>query len=277
MPVPIFVSYSHQDAGLVKPVVGLLRATKDLVFQDVDGVTPGTKWRPQIEEALGVAHLIVLFWCYHSSRSAEVRKEYESALSTGKDVLPVLLDATPLPKELNEFQWVDFRQFVGLGHRSFKRRLATAAAAVSVLMVGLLALVILPREAPVPNSKYPTPLESVQHDPNKESLSKQRFSKLVRPDSSPPLATKSAPLPSVAPSRPLPTEPPALTPGDATTRPLPPAASPPWLLPWGLIILAAIVLVVMVCLLRWVRRSSIRKKMATTLQEELFRRVTDSA
>jgi len=58
MPVPIFVSYSHQDAGFVKPVVGLLRATKeDLVFQDVDGITPGRRWRPQIEEALRVAHL----------------------------------------------------------------------------------------------------------------------------------------------------------------------------------------------------------------------------
>src|SRR5215470_11931992 len=142
MPASIFVSYSHRDAGLVKPVVGLLRATKGLVFQDVEAVQPGSRWRPQIEEALGVAHLIVLFWCYHSSRSSEVRKEYELALSTGKDVLPVLLDATPLPKELDEFQWVDFRQFVGLGHRSFKRWLAIAAtvATVVVLLVGFLAI-----------------------------------------------------------------------------------------------------------------------------------------
>jgi uncharacterized membrane protein YhaH (DUF805 family) len=133
MSASIFVSYSHQDAGLVKPVVGLLRATKDLVFQDVDAIKPGSRWRPQIEEALGVTQLIVLFWCYHSSRSAEVRREYELALSSGKDVLPVLLDATPLPEELNEFQWVDFRQFVGSGHGS-KRWLAIAA--VSVLILG---------------------------------------------------------------------------------------------------------------------------------------------
>jgi hypothetical protein len=63
----------HQDAGLVKPVVGPLRATKDLVFHDLDGIRPGRKWRRQIEEALYAAHLVVLFWYYHTSRSREVR------------------------------------------------------------------------------------------------------------------------------------------------------------------------------------------------------------
>jgi TIR domain len=139
MSVSIFISYSHQDTDLVKPVVGLLRATKDLVFQDFDSIKPGRRWREQIEQALHAAHLVVLFWCYHSSRSTEVRKEYEFALSTGKDMLPVLLDATPLPKELDEFQWVDFRGLVGL-HRSPKHRILMAVLAV--LMVALLLSII---------------------------------------------------------------------------------------------------------------------------------------
>jgi hypothetical protein len=121
MPASVFVSYSHQDVGLVQPVVRLLRATEDLVFQDLDSIKPGRKWRQEIEEALHAAQLFVLFWCYHSSRSAEVRKEYELALTTGKDVLPVLLDTTPLPQQLNEFQWVDFRRLVGSAHRSYRR------------------------------------------------------------------------------------------------------------------------------------------------------------
>ena len=41
MALSIFVSYNHRDAGLVKPVVGLLRATKDLVFQDVTEIQTG--------------------------------------------------------------------------------------------------------------------------------------------------------------------------------------------------------------------------------------------
>jgi hypothetical protein len=121
MPVSIFVSYSHQDVGLVQPVVGLLRATEDLVFHDLDSIKGGRRWRREIEEALYAAQLFVLFWCYHSSQSAEARKEYELALKMGKDVLPVLLDTTPLPKQLSEFQWLDFQQLAGQGHRSYRR------------------------------------------------------------------------------------------------------------------------------------------------------------
>jgi TIR domain len=242
MPVPIFVSYSRQDAGLVKPVVGLLRATKDLVFQDVDSVMPGMRWRPQVDEALRVAHLIVLFWCYHSSRSAEVRKEYELALSTGKDVLPVLLDATPLPRELNEYQWVDFREFVGLGHRFLKRWIAIVAAA-SVAMVGFLGVMVflerdIPTEVRAPLPAEPAPQSRGPSSPAEESPRTSRESK-----------------PKPVPRPPFPTE------------PTPPAASR-----WSLIIFPVTALALVIWLVHRVRRSRTRKSMAATLQEELLRR-----
>src|SRR5262245_10123134 len=147
MPASIFVSYSHQDIGLVQPVVRLLRATEDLVFQDLDSIKPGRKWRREIEEALYAAHLVVLFWCYHSSRSAEVRREYELALTTGKDVLPVLLDTTPLPEQLNEFQWVDFRLLVGSAHRSYRRWVKLAVLLMVWWFLGSLCILNL-AEAP---------------------------------------------------------------------------------------------------------------------------------
>ena len=116
MPVSVFVSYSHDDAGLVTPVVKLLRLNNALVFQDLDSIELGKKWREQAGRALEEAHLVVVFWCVHSSHSSEVESEYKSALNTGKDLLPVLLDATPLPAELSEFQWIDFRGTVGTNH-----------------------------------------------------------------------------------------------------------------------------------------------------------------
>ena len=236
MSVAIFISYSHQDASLVKPVVGLLRATKDLVFQDGDSIRPGNRWREQMEEALHVAHLVILFWCYHSSRSTEVRKEYEFALSTGKHMLPVLLDKTPLPEQLNEFQWVDFRQLVRLGHRSFKRWLAIAAAVSVLMMVGFLGVVLAPVLMPSKAERsLPLPIDSSQMTP------------------------------APSPRPPLPTEP-------VPQQPLPaPRAS----FPWSLIIFTVIVLALVMWLLR--RTYRIRKKMATTLQEELFRRGISSA
>jgi TIR domain len=143
MPDSIFVSYSHQDIGLVQPVVRLLRATEDLVFQDLDSIQPGKRWRREIAEALDAAQLFILFWCYHSSRSVEVRKEYELALTTGKDVLPVLLDTTPLPEQLNEFQRGDFRHLLGSAHRSYRRWIILAV--MFVVMAGLSFLFILPQ------------------------------------------------------------------------------------------------------------------------------------
>ena len=138
MPDSIFVSYSRQDVGLVQPVVRLLRATMGLVFQDLDSIEPGRRWRQEIEEALHAAQLFVLFWCYHSSRSAEVKKEYELALTMDKKILPLLLDTTPLPQQLNEFQGIDFQQAVSSAHRSYRRWVISTV--VSVLIIGLLAI-----------------------------------------------------------------------------------------------------------------------------------------
>jgi len=116
MTVSVFVSYSHDDGALVTPIVKLLRLNKALVFQDLDSIELGKRWREQAGRALADARLVVLFWCVHSSHSSEVESEYKSALKTGKDLLPVLLDATPLPAELSEFQWIDFRGTVGANH-----------------------------------------------------------------------------------------------------------------------------------------------------------------
>lgn len=108
----VFVSYSHDDSPLVGPVVKLLRANKSLVFLDSDNIPGGSKWRDEIAGALKQAQLVVVFWCGHSSTSNAVCNEWSAAINLGKDVLPLLLDATPLPDQLREYQWIDFRSVV---------------------------------------------------------------------------------------------------------------------------------------------------------------------
>lgn len=112
----VFVSYSHADALLVAPVVRLLRLNKSLVFQDIDDIQPGKRWRSEIAKGLAKSHLVIVFWCGHARCSDEVSKEWKSAIEQEKDLLPLLLDATPLPPELGEFQWIDFRATVGASH-----------------------------------------------------------------------------------------------------------------------------------------------------------------
>jgi hypothetical protein len=103
--INVFVSYSHADASLVAPVVKLLQVNKSLVFQDIDSIAPGKRWRSEIARGLEQSHLVVVFWCQHASHSDEVAKEWQAAIAQNKDLLPLLLDATPLPGPLGEFQW----------------------------------------------------------------------------------------------------------------------------------------------------------------------------
>lgn len=164
-----FVSYSHDDAALVGPVVRLLRVQNPAVFHDVDSIRPGKKWREEIEAAIQRSSLLILFWCHHAQESDEVEAEWRAALALEKDLLPILLDDTPLADELAQYQWIDFQGLVAESHRveepvpapmpasapAPKRSrvpywLATAAAAV-VLGVGVSLTVLTgpPDAAPI--------------------------------------------------------------------------------------------------------------------------------
>lgn len=163
----VFVSYSHADASLVAPLVKLLRVNQSLVFQDIDDIQPGKRWRTEIARGLAHSSLVVVFWCEHASRSDEVLTEWNTAIEQGKDLLPLLLDATPLPPQLGRFQWIDFRGTVGPNHSSIvslaedvrkraprslsygRRLLLARLAAVLVAAVGVSLVAIQDREAPI--------------------------------------------------------------------------------------------------------------------------------
>jgi hypothetical protein len=116
--INVFVSYSREDASLVAPVIRLLRVNTAYVFQDVDGIRPGKRWQEEIARGIAESNLVVVFWCSHASQSAAVGAEWRAALEQKKDLLPLLMDATPLPGELLEFQYIDFRGTVGENHSS---------------------------------------------------------------------------------------------------------------------------------------------------------------
>ena len=66
--------------------------------------------------AISEANVVLVFWCHHSQTSYEVRKEFALALEQGKDVLPLLMDGTPLPSKLATRRAIDFRDRVGVIH-----------------------------------------------------------------------------------------------------------------------------------------------------------------
>lgn len=114
----VFVSYSRADKKIVEPMVKLIRATGQTVFMDIDRIPAGKRWRPIIDQSLDHADVVLVFWCQHANTSIPVQKEWRRALEIKKDIVPVLLDNTILPKELSEYQWIDFRLFVDHHPRS---------------------------------------------------------------------------------------------------------------------------------------------------------------
>jgi TIR domain/Pentapeptide repeats (8 copies) len=104
----IFVSYARVDQTLVAPLVGLIRSLGSRVFMDITSIIPGDKWRPVLTQALADASVVVVFWCKHSASSREVEGEYMTAHTKSKNIIPVLLDNTPVSPPLSDYQWLDF-------------------------------------------------------------------------------------------------------------------------------------------------------------------------
>lgn len=109
MMISLFMSYSRKDELRVNAIVKLLRLTGSSVFLDSDCIEPGKKWRFEISRAIEDTDKMLVFWSRHSSVSNEVRNEYKMGIDAGCDVVPLLLDDSPLNADLNEYQYIDFR------------------------------------------------------------------------------------------------------------------------------------------------------------------------
>src|SRR5262249_53391626 len=89
---------------LVLPLVSLLRASGQVVFVSVQDLKYGEDRKAQVAEAVRRSKRFLLFWSKSSKVSPLVGEEYKLALATtGCSVVPVLLDQTPLPPELERF------------------------------------------------------------------------------------------------------------------------------------------------------------------------------
>ncbi len=107
----IFVSYSHADEVLVKPVVKFLGLRGRRVFWD-DKIAPGERWSNTIRKALQASATVVVLWCCHSAGSAWVKREADEANSARKELVPVLLCSYPLDAPLEEYQAIDYRESI---------------------------------------------------------------------------------------------------------------------------------------------------------------------
>ena len=168
----IFVSYSRKHEDLVTPLVRLLRLGDRPVFQDVDSVPLGAKWHPAIFDFLKNCEIFIIIWCSHSRESQWVDEEVQAAVGSVKQVIPVMIDRTPLPDFLAQYQGIDLRrQIIHSENRPVRAWKMTSSVIFPILVWAwritafiftillMYFLLCVPLGPPPPQPAPPTPWE----------------------------------------------------------------------------------------------------------------------
>lgn len=98
-----FVSYAHADATDAKSLEWMLSRSRARVWIDHSGLSPGARFPDEILAAIARSDWFFLVWSIHSAASPWVRREWMHAVTCSRRIVPILLDNTPLPSELESF------------------------------------------------------------------------------------------------------------------------------------------------------------------------------
>ena len=94
-----FVSYAHEDAERIFPLLELLTDAGLPVWFD-EGINPGIPWRDELARAIDRCSLFLYFVTPASAASRNCQRECGYALDQDKPLLAVHLEETPLPSGL---------------------------------------------------------------------------------------------------------------------------------------------------------------------------------
>jgi hypothetical protein len=111
-PESLFVSYSHRDIGIVRPLISLNEDLQHAAWVDYLHTPPGTDWDDTHRNAIKESYRLILLWSKNASESKPVEREWRWALECGTNIVPVLLDDTDLPLELASIHAVSLREYV---------------------------------------------------------------------------------------------------------------------------------------------------------------------
>ncbi len=105
----IFMSYSRREVGFVDDLTHRLEKEDFKVWLDYRTLVPGTPWKAQIDAGLKGADTVILVVSKESMASKYVELEWRHFLKMDKRLILVIFEAVDLPKELEAYEWVDFR------------------------------------------------------------------------------------------------------------------------------------------------------------------------
>lgn len=108
----VFLSYSRQDAALMRQVRDFLADSGFTVWTD-EGIEPGTpSWKQAIENGIRESSALVVLFSPDSSESKWVRSELDFAEAQGVHIFPLLVrgdERTAVPFGFTTHNWIDLR------------------------------------------------------------------------------------------------------------------------------------------------------------------------
>jgi hypothetical protein len=105
----IFMSYSRRELGFVDDLVTQLEGQGHNVWLDYRALIPGSPWNVQIDKGLTEADTVLLVVSKAALASEYVALEWRHFLEMKQRVILLIFEAVDLPKELEQYEWVDFR------------------------------------------------------------------------------------------------------------------------------------------------------------------------
>lgn len=132
----VFIIYSSKDREAASKIVQHLRSSGYNPWFDVDEIAPGQKWAQSIMKGISES-AVALYLVSDSLKDSNkfVSEELKAAMSVMRSrdesfspVIPVRLDDSPVPQELEDVHWVDLREKDGLDQleKGLKRVLGQA-------------------------------------------------------------------------------------------------------------------------------------------------------
>lgn len=109
MPPKLFISYSRAQTPFVDRLADQLEDMGYSLWLDYQSLVPARPWYQQIESWIDAADAVLLIVSKESLASKNVEPEWKRALGRKKRVVLVIFEAVPLPADLQDCEWVDFR------------------------------------------------------------------------------------------------------------------------------------------------------------------------
>ncbi|MDD4651114.1 MAG: tetratricopeptide repeat protein [Methanothrix sp.] len=106
----VFISYSHKDSPFILKLAEYLRNFRISIWIDNRNLDGGQIWNEEIKKALQECNYFLIALSAYSEKSEEVKKELDAALSSGRAIVPIMIEDCNIPVEIGSLQCIDFKK-----------------------------------------------------------------------------------------------------------------------------------------------------------------------